>query len=77
MIHEFDSFYYQPSLLSSRLELQVIKEFLEHAYKTCAQSKVSEYLDLNRYTKQRSVVKCRAFLRGTEPKPFEFAPCLN
>jgi hypothetical protein len=77
MIHEFASFYYHPTLLSSPMEQKVIQEIMEHAYKTCAESKVSEYLDLNRYTKIRSVVKCRAFLRGSIPKPFEFACCLN
>ena len=77
MIHEFGPFYYQPTLLSSPLEASVIQQYFEHVYSICAQSKVSEYLDFNNYTNKRSVVKCRAILRGTIPKPFEFACCLN
>jgi hypothetical protein len=77
MIHEFGSFYYHPTLLSGKQEILVIQEIFDHYYKTCAQAKVSEYLDLNQYTQKRSVVKCRAFYRSMQSKPFEFASCLN
>jgi hypothetical protein len=77
MTEEFYSFYYQPLMLSSAAEYNVIAEMLAHYHKICAESKYSEYLDLNNHTKKRSVVKCRSFHRSWEAKPFEFAYCMN
>jgi hypothetical protein len=77
MQNEESSYYYNPLLLSSENEVKVFIEYFTHAIKTCAEAKVSEYLDLNHYTQKKSIHKCRAFLRNDIKKPFEFSVCLN
>jgi hypothetical protein len=77
MYQESPSFYYHPTAIAAPNEVSIITELFAHYIKMCAESKASEYLDLNNYTQKRSVHKCRAFLRSESPKPFEFSVCLN
>jgi hypothetical protein len=77
MQQEFHSVSYVATKNSSVNELQHIVGLFAHLEISCAEAKVSEYLNINNYSKKRSVVKCRAFLRGNNRKPFEFSYCLN
>ncbi|MCX8470712.1 MAG: hypothetical protein RLZZ118_1711 [Bacteroidota bacterium] len=77
MQQEFHLVSYVATKNSSVQELQHIVAMFAHLEITCAEAKVSEYLNINNYAKKRSVVRCRAILRGNSRKPFEFSYCLN
>jgi glutathionyl-hydroquinone reductase len=71
------NFYDKKNMPITSNEQKAIAVLLNSLYKSCAQAKVSEYLDLNNYTQNRSVYKLVALLRSEKSIPFVFPIPLN
>jgi hypothetical protein len=58
-------------------EVSNIERLFESIVSRCAQASVSEYLNLAKYNKSRSLIKLKIALAKEHLPPFEFVHCLN
>jgi hypothetical protein len=77
MIHFFDDFYYNATMLSKSFEKELISDLLYDCYKKTALSKVSELVDINNYSITKREGRIRKILKSDHEFPFEFVFPLN